>query len=93
MSAILNLDDELAYVASADFVLGQYIYLGQVKTGDGKIVVLSVAYKPDYAARKLKENLAALQATAAIRTCYLRKIRVGETDDCGKILLPEDFAR
>jgi len=53
MSAILNLDDELAYVASADFVLGQYIYLGQVKTGDGKTVVLSVAYKPDYAARKL----------------------------------------
>ena len=93
MSAILNLDDELAYVASADFVLGQYIYLGQVKTDDGKTVVLSVAYKPDYATRKLKENLAALQATAVIRACYLRKIRVGETDDRGKILLPEDFAR
>ena len=87
MSAILNLDDELAYVASADFVLGQYIYLGQVKTGDGKTVVLSVAYKPDYAVKKLKENLAILQPGARIRECYLRKIRVGETDDCGKIPL------
>ena len=87
MSTTLNLNDEYARIDAPDFRLGEYIYLGQVKTDDDEVAVLSVAYKPDYAIKKLKENLAILQPSTAIRECYLRKVRVGETDDCGKIPL------
>lgn len=85
----LNFNDELNLVYSAEYVLGTYLYLGQIKTEEGKVVVLSVGYKPDYALRKLKENLAALNITVPIQQYYLRKIRVGDTDDCGKIALPD----
>ena len=87
MSPILNLRDEYARIDAPDFRLGAYLYLGQIRTGDNETAVVAVAYKPDYAVKKLKENLAILQPSARIRECYLRKIRVGETDDCGKILL------
>jgi len=89
MSTILNLNDEYARIDAPDFRLGEYLYLGQVKTDDDEVAVLSVAYKPDYAIKKLKENLAILQPSTAIRECYLRKVRVGETDDCGKIPLTD----
>lgn len=89
MSPILNLRDEYARIDAPDFRLGEYLYLGQIKTADGKTAVVAVAYKADYAVKKLKENLAILQPTATIRECYLRKIRVGETDDCGKIPLDD----
>lgn len=88
MSEYLNFVDEIAKIDAGNFVLGEYLYLGQMKTAEGKTVVLSVGYKPNYALRKMQENFAALQAAAEISECYLRKIRVGETDDCGKIMLP-----
>ena len=87
MSPILNLRDEYARIDAPDFRLGEYLYLGQIRTADDETAVVFLAYKPDYAVKKLKENLAILQPGARIRECYLRKIRVGETDDCGKILL------
>jgi len=86
MSKILNLN-EIALIDSPDFELGKYIYLGQVRTEDGATAVVSVAYKANYAARKLKENLQTLKPGTKIVQCYLRKVRVGETDDCGKIPL------
>ena len=89
MSLILNLRDEYARIDAPDFRLGEYLYLGQIRTDDNETAVVAVAYKPDYAVKKLKENLAILQHTATIRECYLRKIRVGETDDCGKIPLDD----
>ena len=87
MSKILNLSDEIALIDSPDFELGKYIYLSQVQTEDGATAVVSVAYKANYATRKLKENLQALKPSTKIVQCYLRKVRVGETDDCGRILL------
>ena len=87
MSKILNLSDEIALIDSPDFELGKYIYLGQVRTEDDATAVVSVAYKANYAARKLKENLQTLKPGTKIVQCYLRKVRVGETDDCGKIPL------
>ena len=84
LSPILNLSDEYARIDAPDFRLGEYLYLGQIRTDDDETAVIAVAYKPDYAVKKLKENLAILQPGARIRECYLRKIRVGETDDCGK---------
>lgn len=87
MSKILNLSDEIALIDSLDFELGKYIYLGQVRTEDGATAVVSVAYKANYAARKLKENLQVLKPGTKIVQCYLRKVRVGETDDCGRIPL------
>lgn len=88
MSELLSYREEMLAADAPDFVLGEYLYLGQIKMADGKTAVVSVGYKPMYAARKLQENLALLQSQADIRERYLRKIRVGETDDCGKILLP-----
>ena len=85
MSLILNLRDEYARIDAPDFRLGEYLYLGQIRTDNDETAVVAVAYKPDYAVKKL--NLAILQPGARIRECYLRKIRVGETDDCGKIPL------
>lgn len=87
MSKILNLSDEIALIDSPDFELGKYIYLGQVRTEDGATAVVSVAYKANYATRKLKENLQVLKPGTKIVQCYLRKVRVGETDDCGRIPL------
>lgn len=87
MSELLDFAEEMAAIDGPDFVLGQYLYLGQVKTADGKTALLSAAYKPNYALRKMQENAAALRIQADIAQCYLRKIRVGETDDCGKIML------
>lgn len=89
MSPILNLNDEYARIDAPDFRPGEYLYLGQVRTDDDETAVVAVAYKPDYAIKKLKENLAILQPSVAIRECYLRKVRVGETDDCGKIPLTD----
>ena len=93
MSPILNLRDEYARIDAPDFRLGEYLYLGQIRTDDDETAVVAVAYKADYAVKKLRENLAIHQPTAAIRECYLRKIRVGETDDCGKIPLELEDVR
>ncbi len=80
-----TLNDELLWLESPEFVLGEHIYLGTVKTAAGQVAVVSVAYKPDYAARKLHENLRALQPASPIVARYLRKVRVGDTDDLYKI--------
>ena len=80
-----TLKEELLWLESPEFVLGEHLYLGTVKTAEGQVAVVSVGYKPDYAARKLRENLQILQARAPISACYLRKIRVGDLDDLYKI--------
>lgn len=80
-----TLNDELLWLESPEFVLGEHIYLGMIKTAAGQVAVVSVGYKPDYAARKLRENLQALQPASPIVARYLRKIRVGDTDDLYKI--------
>ena len=82
LSPILNLSDEYARI-DAPASKEEKAKLAD----DDETAVVAVAYKPDYAVKKFKENLAILQPGARIRECYLRKIRVGETDDCGKIPL------
>ena len=42
MSPILNLRDEYARIDAPDFRLGEYIYLGQIRTDDDETAVVSV---------------------------------------------------
>lgn len=49
-----KIDKELGLYSTADFKLGEYIYLGMAKL-KGKTVVISVAYKIDYCITKAKQ--------------------------------------
>ena len=49
-----EIQQELDYISSSQFKLGEYIYMGMGKVGDHE-VCMSVGYKIDYAIKKARQ--------------------------------------
>lgn len=68
-----DIQQELDYIASSQFKLGEYIYLGMGKVGDHE-VCLSVGYKIDYAIKKAKQFE---EVDPNVKLTHINKVKVG----------------
>ena len=69
-----EIQQELDYIKSDEFRLGEYIYLGMGKVGDHE-VCLSVGYKIDYALKKAKQFE---EADLNVKLTHINKVKVGK---------------
>lgn len=69
-----KIQQELDYIASSQFKLGEFIYLGMGKVGDHE-VCMSVGYKIDYALKKAKQFE---EADPNVKLTHINKVKVGK---------------
>lgn len=69
-----EIQQELDYIASSQFKLGEYIYMGMGKVGNHE-VCMSVGYKIDYALKKAKQFE---EADPNVKLTHINKVRVGK---------------
>lgn len=69
-----EIQQELDYIKSDEFRLGEYIYLGMGKVGDHE-VCMSVGYKIDYALKKAKQFE---EADPNVKLTHINKVKVGK---------------
>jgi len=74
---------EIEHIQSADFHLGEYIYMGMGLT-KGHRVCMSVAYKIDYCIKKAKQFE---EMNEEVTFTHINKVKVGELERSKKILL------
>lgn len=69
-----EIQQELDYIKSDEFRLGEFIYMGMGKVGDHE-VCLSVGYKIDYALKKAKQFE---EADPNVKLTHINKVKVGK---------------
>lgn len=69
-----EIQQELDYIKSDEFRLGEFIYLGMGKVGDHE-VCMSVGYKIDYALKKAKQFE---EADPNVKLTHINKVKVGK---------------
>ena len=74
------IQQELNFINSSDFRLGEYIYMGMGKL-DGRTVCIAVAYKIDYCIKKAMQFVA---ADPHINFTHINKVKVGELEACDR---------
>nr|DAN33282.1 MAG TPA: hypothetical protein [Caudoviricetes sp.] len=65
---------ELDYIASSQFKLGEYIYMGMGTVGNHE-VCMSVGYKIDYAIKKAKQFE---EVDPNVKLTHINKVKVGK---------------
>lgn len=65
---------ELDYISSSQFKLGEYIYMGMGYVEDHE-VCMSVGYKIDYAIKKAKQFE---EADPNVKLSHINKVKVGK---------------
>ena len=69
-----EIEQELDYIKSSEFKLGEYIYMGMGLAGDHE-VCLSVGYKIDYAIKKARQFE---EADPNVKLTHINKVKVGK---------------
>lgn len=69
-----EIQQELDYIKSDEFRLGEFIYMGMGKVGDHE-VCLSVGYKIDYALKKARQFE---EADPNVKLTHINKVKVGK---------------
>ena len=69
-----EIQQELDYIKSDEFRLGEFIYMGMGKVGDYE-VCLSVGYKIDYALKKARQFE---EADPNVKLTHINKVKVGK---------------
>jgi hypothetical protein len=69
-----EIQQELDYIKSDEFRLGEYIYLGMGKVGDHE-VCMSVGYKIDYAIKKARQFE---EADPNVKLTHINKVKIGK---------------
>jgi hypothetical protein len=69
-----EIQQELDYIASSQFKLGEFIYMGMGYVGDHE-VCMSVGYKIDYAIKKAKQFE---EADPNVNLSHINKVKVGK---------------
>lgn len=69
-----EIQQELNYIVSSEFKLGEYIYMGMGKVGDHE-VCMSVGYKIDYALKKARQFE---EADPNVKLTHINKVKVGK---------------
>lgn len=85
MNELSKINEELNYIKSPEFKLGEFIYLGKAKP-KGRTVVISVAYKIDYAIKKALQ----FENDHGIKLTKISKVRVGELESCDDFLITNE---
>lgn len=70
----LEIQQELDYIKSSEFKLGEYIYMGMGLAGDHE-VCMSVGYKIDYAIKKARQFE---EADPNVKLTHVNKVKVGK---------------
>lgn len=69
-----EIQQELEYIKSDKFRLGEFIYMGMGYVGDHE-VCMSVGYKIDYALKKAKQFE---EADPNVKLTHINKVKVGK---------------
>ena len=69
-----EIEQELNYIKSSEFKLGEYIYMGMGLAGDHE-VCMSVGYKIDYAIKKARQFE---EADPNVKLTHINKVKVGK---------------
>lgn len=69
-----EIQQELDYIASSQFKLGEFIYMGMGKVGDHEVCI-SVGYKIDYALKKARQFE---EVDPNVKLTHINKIKVGK---------------
>ena len=72
--------DEVQFTRSADFHLGEYLYMGMGVVKNQRVCI-AVAYKIDYC---IKKALQFEEADQNVRFTHINKVKVGELERCKK---------
>lgn len=81
-----KIQSELEYIDSPGFILGEFIYIGMIKY-ENVAHVVSLGYKIDYAIEKGLQCINHIMSNPDLSNFYVRKVKVGELDDCDKFYL------
>lgn len=82
-----DIQEEMDYINSSDFKLGEFIYMGMGESNGHKIC-LSVAYKIDYCIKKAKQHVD--YSIGPVFT-HISKVKVGDLKHCGKFVLEKPY--
>ena len=82
-SIISTFDDELDFINSPDFKLGEYIYMGMAKDFTDTTRCISVGYKIDYCYRHAKEF--AELFPDKLKFTHINKVKVGDLSPIAQI--------
>ena len=69
-----EIEQELDYIKSSEFKLGEYIYMGMGLAGDHE-VCMSVGYKIDYAIKKARQFE---EADPNVKLTHVNKVKIGK---------------
>ena len=69
-----EIEQELDYIKSSEFKLGEYIYMGMGLAGDHE-VCMSVGYKIDYAIKKARQFE---EADPNVKLTHINKVKIGK---------------
>lgn len=69
-----EIQQELDYIKSSEFKLGEYIYLGMGYVGEHE-ACMSVGYKIDYALKKARQFE---EADPNVKLTHINKVKVGK---------------
>ena len=69
-----EIKQELDYIASSQFKLGEYIYMGMGTVGNHEVCI-SVGYKIDYALKKARQFE---ETDPNVKLTHINKVRVGK---------------
>lgn len=69
-----EIEQELNYIKSSEFKLGEYIYMGMGLAGDHE-VCLSVGYKIDYAIKKARQFE---EVDPNVKLTHINKVKIGK---------------
>lgn len=80
-----DIQQELDYIKSDEFKLGEYIYMGMGTVGSHE-VCLSVGYKIDYAIKKARQFE---EADPNVKLTHINKVKVGKLVKDKRFDIPE----
>ena len=69
-----EIEQELNYIKSSEFKLGEYIYMGMGLAGDHE-VCLSVGYKIDYTIKKARQFE---EVDPNVKLTHINKVKIGK---------------
>ncbi|WP_411893858.1 hypothetical protein [Winogradskyella sp. A2] len=83
--------EELDYINSSEFKLGEYIYMGMGLTSQGGLqkVCMSVGYKIDYAFKKAYQFERLCESHVSF--CSINKVKIGALTKCKEFLVTQEM--
>ena len=79
-----QIQQEMLYIASPNFRLGEYIYMGMALVKNTRVCI-SVAYKIDYCIKKAEQFI---EKDHNVTFTHINKVKTGELEACQRFEFP-----